>query len=99
MFGEVEDRTSRFGQEGYAQLAEGLQIGTTGSTGEREDVEEVLEGGESGDFRGIRMGSAKANCGDGIDDVEDEGDNELLLYSGNILFVGEGCKSVEWNIE
>lgn len=73
------------GHEGYAQLAEGLQIGTIGATGEREGVEEVVDGGESSDFRGICMGFAKANCSDGMEDVEDEGDNELLLYSGNIL--------------
>lgn len=84
-FGEVEESTSRLGQEGYAQLAEGLQIGPIGAAGEREDVEEVVDGGESSDFRGICMGFANANRSDGMEDVDDEGDNELLLYSGNIL--------------
>lgn len=70
--GVVEERKSRLGQEGYAHVAEGLQMGKMGVAGEREKLEEVVEGGESVDFKGMLMGLTKADCGDGMDDVDEE---------------------------
>ena len=87
----MEERTSRLGHEGYAQLAEGLQMGMTGATGERDEVEEVVDGGESRDLSVMCKGFAKANRGDVMDSVEDEGDSDLLLYSDNIFFVPWYC--------
>lgn len=72
----VDERKSRLGQEGYAHVAEGLQMGKMGVEGEREKLEEVVEGGESVDFKGMLMGLAKADCGDGMDDVEEEDEEE-----------------------
>lgn len=98
MFGDVEgeDRTSRFGHEGYAQLAEGLQISSVGAGGDRDEVDEVIEGGDGTDLSGIAMGFASARDGDGVDDVEEAGDSELLLYSASIFscVVGWGERKV-----
>ena len=64
-------------------MAERLQAGKMGVAGEREKEDEVVEGGESVDFKGILMGFMKEDCGDGTDDVEEVGDSDtsLLLSS------------------
>lgn len=77
---DVDERKSRFGQEGYAQVAEGLQMGKMGVSGERQKVEEVVDGGESVDFEGMLMGLAKGDRGDGVED-KDEIEMSLLLSS------------------
>lgn len=98
MFGdeEAEDRTSRFGHEGYAQLAEGLQISSVGAGGERDEVDEVIEGGDGTDLSGIRMGFASVQDNDDVDDVEDAGDSELLLYSASIFDCVVGRRAREY---
>lgn len=48
-----------------------------GASGERESVDEVVEGGERSDFGDMLIGFAKAKGGDG--------DVSLLLYLDNIL--------------
>lgn len=73
---DVDERKSRLGQEGYAQVAEGLQMGTMGVAGEREKVDEVVDGGESVDLDEILTGFAKADSGDGTDGVEDKDDGD-----------------------
>lgn len=74
---DVDERKSRFGHEGYAQVAEGLQMGKMGVAGERAKVDEVVDGGERADFKGMLIGLAKPDCSDGMDDVEDEGESDM----------------------
>lgn len=78
-------RKLRFGHEGYAQPKDGLDKSNGGEAGEREELDEVVDGGEAGDFSAIQMGFAKADIGE-RDAVDDEGESELsLLLSENIF--------------
>lgn len=88
----MDERKSRLGQEGYAHVADGLQMGKMGVAGERENLDEVVDGGESADFKGMLMGFAKADRGEGTDDVEDEGesDKSLPLSSDSIRSLEKG---------
>lgn len=88
----MDERKSRFGQEGYAQVAERLQAGKMGVAGEREKEDEVVDGGESVDFKGMLMGFMKEDCSDGTDDVEEvgESDTSLLLSSQSMWCLEKG---------
>jgi hypothetical protein len=67
------------GQDGNAQLAEGLQMADIGDAGEREKMDEVVEGGDGNDFKGIRIGFTHANGGEGVDEVEEVGEGDMAL--------------------
>lgn len=104
----MEERKSRFGHEGYAQVAERLQTGKMGVAGEREKVEEVVDGGERVDFKGMLMGLAKADCGEGTEEVEDKGESDMsLLLSSDMTWRVEkgeamamsGCGEVRYLVE
>lgn len=77
------ERLSRWGQSGYAQLANaGLPKEDGGVAGERERLEEddVVDGGDIGDLKGILMASAKASEGKRRREFGDgEGESELSL--------------------
>ena len=66
-------------------MAERLQIGNRDASGESENVDDVVDGCEGRDFKGMPMGFTKANCGDGMDDVDDEGEGEMSLSSPAII--------------
>lgn len=63
-------------------------MGKTGPAGESEKAEEVVEGGESKDLGGIRIGLARAYCNEGGEAVSlpllasesDEEENILLVF-------------------
>lgn len=83
-FGE---RLSRCGQSGYAQLAnDGVPKEEGGVLGDRERVEEddVVDGCDIGDLKGMLMASAKAREGKRrreLGDGEAESEPSLLLSS------------------
>lgn len=60
-------------------MAETLQLGNKGVSGESEKVDDVVDGCEGRDFKGMPMGFIKANCGDGTDEVDDEGESDMPL--------------------
>lgn len=67
-------------------------MGKMGVAGEREKLDEVVDGGESVDFEGMLMGFMKEDCGDGTDDVEEVGDSDtsLLLSSQRMRCLEKG---------
>lgn len=67
------------GQDGKAQLADGLQMEEMGEAGERENLDEVVEGGEGSDFREIRMGLIQAKGGEGDEAVEKVGEVDNMV--------------------
>ena len=76
------ERLSRWGQSGYAQLANaGLPKEDGGVAGERERLgDDVVDGGDIGDLKGILMASAKASEGKRRREFGDgEGESELSL--------------------
>ena len=82
-----KERMSRCGQSGYAQLAnEGLLKEEGGVKGDREKSEEddVVDGCDIGDLKGILMASAKASEGNRLRELgegEAERERSLLLSS------------------
>ena len=79
-------RKLRFGHDGYAQVADAPQRNSWGVAGDSEISDEVSDGGETGDFKGILIGLANANS-EGIDEVDDDGESDAsLLLSENIVF-------------
>lgn len=91
----------RFGQSGYAQLAkdeleseaggvagerqESEEVADTDDAGERVKLDDVVEGGDSGDLNGMLIASAKAREGKILrgDDAND--DCAPLLSLGDIF--------------
>lgn len=84
VFGE---RKSRCGQSGHAQLANDELLNEEGGVmGDRERLEEddVVDGCDIGDLKGILMASAKASEGNRfreLGDGEAESERSLLLSS------------------
>lgn len=84
VFGE---RMSRCGQSGYAQLADdGLLYEEGGVMGDRENSgeDDVVDGCDIGDLKGMLMASAKASEGirlRELGDGEAESERSLLLSS------------------
>ncbi len=77
-------RKLRFGHDGYAQLADGVESSNRGVMGESDISDEVSDGGETDDFDGMPMGLAK---GDNklSDELDDDGESDAsLLVSENI---------------
>lgn len=96
LYGEVgnafpgQNSRSRFGQDGNAQLADGLQMEDVGDAGERENLDEVVRGGEGSDFKGIMIGFIQVNRGDGVKEMEDVGDDDIsvMLWTGDNMVRG-----------
>ena len=79
-------RKLRFGHDGYAQVADALQRNSRGVAGDSEISDEVSDGGDTGDFKGMLIGLANADREES-DEVDDEGESDaLLLLSENIVF-------------
>ena len=81
------ERMSRCGQSGYAQLANDELLNEEGGVkGERERLEDddVVDGCDIGDLKGILMASAKAREGNRLRELGDgeaESERSLLLSS------------------
>lgn len=77
------------GQEGKAQLADGLQIEDAGEADERENLDEVVRGGDGSDFKGIRIGLPRASGGDGVKEMVDvgEGDMSVTLWEDIMVWM------------
>lgn len=74
------DRLSRAGHDGYAQMADELQMGKMGVAGEMEKGDEVVEGGERVDLELMWTGLANACGGEKAADVEqEEGETDKSL--------------------
>lgn len=86
LYGEVgtafcgQKSRSRFGQDGKAQLADGLQTEDAGEAGERENFDEVVRGGEGSDFKGMLIGFTPENRGEGVKETEDVGEDDIFFY-------------------
>lgn len=89
LYGEVgnafcgQNSTSRFGHDGNAQLADGLQAEDVGEVGEMENLDDVVRGGEGSDFKGILMGFTSEKRGEGVVETEEvgEGDISVMLWA------------------
>lgn len=85
LYGEVgnafcgQKSTSRFGHDGKAQLADGLQVEDVGEAGERENLDDVVRGGEGSDFKGILMGFTPENGGEGVNETEEVGEGDISV--------------------
>lgn len=107
VYGEVgkafpgEHSESRFGQDGKAQLPEGLQMGDMGEAGERENLDEVVRGGEGSDFKGILIGFTHAKRGEGVKEMVEvgEGDMSLMLWSDNMVENSDEVRSLKSRYE
>ena len=83
---EPRVRKLRFGHDGYAQLADGLESNNRGVTNDRSISDEVSDGGETGDFKRTLMGLAKDER-ELSEEVDEEGESDAsLLVSENIVF-------------
>ena len=72
-------RKFRFGHDGYAQLADGLESNSWDVVGGDSDVpDDVNDGGETCDFNGMLMGLAKADS-KLSDEVDEDGESDALL--------------------
>ena len=74
-----EKSTSRSGHDGKAQLADGLQMGELGETDERENLDDVVRGGDGSDFKGIRIGFPAVQRGDGVKERVDVGEGDMSV--------------------
>lgn len=77
-------RKLRFGHDGYAQIADGVESNNRGVAGESEISDEVSDAGETDDFDGMPMGLAKADK-EVSDELNDDGESDAsLLLPENI---------------
>ena len=74
-----QNSRSRFGHDGKAQLADGLQVEDAGEAGERENLDEVVRGGEGSDFKGILIGFTPVDRGEGVKETEEDGDDDISV--------------------
>ena len=85
LYGEVgnafcgQNRTSRYGHDGNAQLADGLHVEDEGEAGEMENLDEVVRGGEGCDFKGILMGFIPEHRGEGVNEMEEVGERDISV--------------------
>lgn len=85
LYGEVgnafcgQNNKSRLGHDGKAQLADGLHIDDVGEAGERENLDDVVRGGDGSDFKGIRMGFTPEKRGEGVNETEEVGDGDISV--------------------
>jgi len=81
---EPRVRKLRFGHDGYAQIADGVESNNRGVAGESEISDEVSDAGETDDFDGMPMGLAKADK-EVSDELNDDGESDAsLLLPENI---------------
>lgn len=97
----VEPSESRFGQDGKAQLPEGLQTGDMDEAGESENFDEVVRGGDGSDFKGILIGFPPAKRGEGVKEMVEvgEGDMSVMVWSDNMMEISSEVRSLRSRYE